>query len=60
MKSKLYVFGGGSPAPLLKPGPEKTVECFDFERTEWFVQQVKIPGRSNAVYESAFFDNLDT
>ena len=60
VNNKLFVFGGGSPSPLLSPGPERTIECFDFERHEWFVLQAKIPGRSNAVYVSAFFDNLDT
>lgn len=60
VNNKLYVFGGGSPSPLLRPGPERTIECFDFERHEWFVQQAKIPGRSNAVYVGAFFDHLDS
>ncbi len=58
--NKLFVFGGGSPSPLLRPGPERTIECFDFDRHEWFVLQAKIPGRSNAMYVGDFFDNLDT
>lgn len=57
--NKLYVFGGGSPSPLLRPGPERTIEVFDFEKQEWFVYQDKIPGRSNAIYVSAFFDELE-
>ncbi len=60
VNNKLFVFGGGSPSPLLRPGPERTIECFDFERHEWFVLQDKIPGRSNAMYVGDFFDNLDT
>ena len=26
---------------------------------EWFVYQQKIPGRANAIYVSAFFDDLE-
>lgn len=57
--NKLYVFGGGSPAPLLRPGPERTIEVFDFDKHEWFVFPEKIPGRANAIYVSAFFDDLE-
>ena len=57
--NKLYVFGGGSPAHLLRPGPERTIEVFDFDKHEWFVYQQKIPGRANAIYVSAFFDDLE-
>lgn len=59
INSKLYVFGGGSPSPLLRSGPERTIEVFDFDNHEWFVYPEKIPGRSNAIYVGAFFDNLD-
>ncbi|TRY74577.1 hypothetical protein TCAL_04599 [Tigriopus californicus] len=58
VNNKLFVFGGGSPSPLLRPGPERTIECFDFDRHEWFVLQAKIPGRSNAIYVSAFFSQI--
>ena len=60
VNNKLFVFGGGSPSPLLKPGPERTIECFDFARGEWFVLQSKIPGLSNANYVAAFYNALDT
>ena len=57
--NKLYVFGGGSPSPLLRPGPERTIEVFDFNNHEWFVYPEKIPGRSNAIYVGAFFNDLE-
>ena len=53
------MFGGGSPAPLLRPGPERTIEVFDFDKHEWFVHPMKIPGRANAIYVSCFFDDLE-
>ena len=45
---------------MARPGPESTIECFDFERHEWFVLQTKIPGTSDAYYVGAFFDYLET
>ena len=57
--NKLYVIGGSSPTPLLRPGPERTIEVFDFDKHEWFVFPEKIPGRSNAIYVSAFYDDLE-
>ncbi len=59
VNNRLYVFGGGSPSPLLRPGPERTIECFDFEKHEWFMLEMKIQGRSNAMYVADYFDNLD-
>ena len=56
---RLYVFGGGTPQPLLRPGPERTIEVFDFDKHEWFVHPMKIPGRANAIYVSCFFDDLE-
>ena len=57
--NKLYAFGGGSPSPLLRPGPERTIEVYDFNTNEWFVYPEKIPGRSNAIYVGAFFNDLE-
>jgi len=60
VNNKLFVFGGGSPEQMARPGPESTIECFDFERHEWFVLQTKVPGTSDAYYVCAFFDYLET
>ncbi len=58
--SKLFVFGGGSPSPLLRPGPEKAIECLDLTRNEWQVLPEKMPGNANSVYAADFFADLDT